>query len=138
MGIEFPKRHFIALLTALCNDSQVPDLTIIDSDSDKRPNSFDEGTVEIITDRAPGFQDLYDAKAASLANMIGGSSFKQPAISAAELGVLPDCEEDLTLRPMTPEKKRVASRGTGGESPSKRQIKLPGIGKLDLLPGREK
>lgn len=116
----------------------MPDLIIVDSDSDKRPNSFDEGSVEIITDRASGFQDLYDAKAASLANMVGGSSFKQPAVSVTELGVLPQCEEDLTLRPMTPEKKRTASRGTGGESPSKRHIKLPGIGKLNLLPRREK
>lgn len=71
--------------------------------------------------------------------MVKGSPFpQQPAVSVADLGVLPECDEDLTLRPMTPEKKRAASRGTGGESPSKRQIKLPGIGKLNLLPGREK
>lgn len=78
--------------------------------------------------------------------MVGGSSFRpqqqiqMPAVSVAGLGVLDECEEELTLRPMTPEKekKRVASSGTGGESPTKRHIKLPGIGKLNLLPRREK
>jgi hypothetical protein len=87
-----------------------------------------------------------------------GLVFRQPTVSVADLGLDEDEgfhreEEPLptTINPAllqiipdsevvpeaVPERKRVASRDTGAESPPKRCIKLPGLGTLKLMPKRK-
>jgi hypothetical protein len=149
------------LLIVHLPDSQVPDLIVTDSDSDKRRDSFDAGTVEEPRSWLPTFQEIYNAKSAGLTNMSScGLPFREgTTVSVADSGLdeeefLPAAEESLptTIDPVLlqvvpdsevvpevilPERKRVASRDTGKESPPKRFVKLPGLGTLKLMPRRE-
>jgi hypothetical protein len=68
-------------------DSQVPDLTVTDSDSDKRRDSFDEGTVEDLGSWSPTLLDLSNAKSAARADMNCGIVFRQTTVAVADLGL---------------------------------------------------
>lgn len=72
--------------------------------------------------------------------MAGGLTYHRSVLSAADwgtFGAVDDSDDDLTLSPLTSERKRVAGADTGGESPPKRNMKLPGVETLKL-PHRDK
>jgi hypothetical protein len=150
------------LLIVHLPDSQVPDLIVTDSDSDKRRDSFDVDTVEEPRSWLPTFQEIYNAKSAGVTNMSCGLPLRQPTVSVADLGldeeqflppgeasrpttvnpallqVIPDVpDSEVVPQVILPERKRVASRDTGKESPPKRCVRLPGLGTLKLMPRRE-
>ena len=128
MGIAAShERCFLALLTVPLIHSQVPDLLATDSDSDKRRDSFDEGTIEVIRTYGLDFDDFYNDKSAMLASMAGGPTFYESVLSAVDLAGTEEedsWDDDEPISPLTCERKRVASRETGSESPSKRTLPL--------------
>jgi hypothetical protein len=63
-----------------------------------------------------------------------GEELLPTTIDPALLTLIPDSE---VLSEVLPERKRVASRDTGSESPPKRCVRLPGLGTLKLMPRRE-
>ena len=109
----------------------MPDL-ITDSDSDKRRDSFGEGTIEFIRTYELDRDNFSKDKSATLAGMADGSTYDQPILSSVELVGSEEVDfdswvdDDDSVGPLTRERKRVASTETGSESPPKRTLTLRG------------
>lgn len=108
----------------------MPDL-IADSDSDKRRDSFGEGTIEFIRTYELDHDNFPKDKSAMLASMAVDSTYHQPIVPTIELvgGEEVDFDswvDDDSVSPLTRERKRVASTETGSESPPKRTLTLRG------------
>jgi hypothetical protein len=117
--------------------SQIPELLIIDSDSDQPRDSFDSNiAVEDLNVQMTAFQNFCDAKSKSPkleANVTVVELSSDEGNEERHLSV-----EELTLRPIAAERKRVASSNAEVESAShKRHVKLLGLGSLKLLSRRE-
>lgn len=95
--------------------------------------------LEYIDPHALGFQQLYDAGSASLASMAGSLTYRQSMDAVADVGMVGDehtSMDYLTLSHLVSDRKRAASTDTGDESPTKRNVQLPGLYELNLLPPR--
>ena len=108
----------------------MPDL-IADSDSDKRRDSFGEGTIEFIRTYELDHDDFAKDKSAMLPGMTHDSTYHQPIVSTVELVGGEEVNfdawvDDESVSPLTRERKRVASTETGSESPPKRTLTLRG------------
>lgn len=108
----------------------MPDL-IHDSDSDKRRDSFGEGTIEFIRTYELDHDDFSKDKSAMMAGMADGSTHDQPIVSTVELVGSGEVDfdswvDDDSVSPLTHERKRVANTGAGSESPPKRTLTLRG------------
>lgn len=108
----------------------MPDL-ITDSDSDKRRDSFGEGTIEFIRTYELDHDDFSKDKSAMMTGLADGSTYHQPTVSTVELVGSEEVDFDSwvdedSVSPLTRERKRVASTETGSESPPKRTLTLRG------------
>jgi hypothetical protein len=84
--------------------------------------------VEVIGTYGLDFEDFYNEKSDTLANMAGGLTYRGTVLSAADWGGNEEVNGsvvDLPLSALTSERKRVARSDTGCESPPKRNGKLP-------------
>jgi hypothetical protein len=74
--------------------------------------------------------DLYDDKNDMLAGVAGGLTYRQsisPATDLAGREKVNSWVDGDSISPLTSERKRVASRETGNESPPKRTLTLRGL-----------